>query len=166
MSVGRFQVMATLQAARAYVLGLPLESAQSWGLNRSIFYAAAKRGFKGGPGVEGKGTKARGTSKGAGTYFLGDEMAFKDEKGGVLRFTIGGKVQTKEDFEKQIKARFSGSFPQAWKEALSYVKGFPRNVLLSGEGFFNDVYRPKRDELAEKWTEMGESPRKQISRSS
>jgi len=44
MSVGRFQVIATLQAARAFVLGFPIESAKSWGLNRAIFYAAAKKG--------------------------------------------------------------------------------------------------------------------------
>jgi hypothetical protein len=154
LKVGRFQVMAMLQAARAYVLGLPLESALSWGLNRSIFYAAAKRGFKGGTEAMGKGGKGRGTSKGADTYFLGDEMAFKEGKGEVLRFTIGGKVQTKEDFERQIRARFSGNFPQAWKEALSYVREFDRDVLLSGEGFFREVYKPRRDELAEKWTEM------------
>jgi hypothetical protein len=39
--VGRFQVMATLQAARAKTLGLPMGSAKSWGLNRAIYYAAA-----------------------------------------------------------------------------------------------------------------------------
>lgn len=44
--IGRFQVMATLQAARAYALGLSLEEAKSFGLNRAIFYAAAKKGFK------------------------------------------------------------------------------------------------------------------------
>ena len=38
--------MATLQAARAKELGLPIMAAKSWGLNRAIFYAAAKRGFK------------------------------------------------------------------------------------------------------------------------
>jgi hypothetical protein len=27
-------------------------------------------------------------------------------------------------------------------------------VLLSGEGFFASVYRPKRDEFASKWNEM------------
>ncbi|MGD1055015.1 MAG: hypothetical protein ABR867_02925, partial [Nitrososphaerales archaeon] len=103
MAVGRFQVMALLQAARAYVLGLPLESAYSWGLNRAIFIAAAKRGFKGGSTGRGEGVRttekgearARKTSKEAGVYYLGDDMAFKDEKGGVLRFTIGGEVQTK-----------------------------------------------------------------------
>ena len=50
--VGRFQVMALLQAARAKVLGHPLDEAQSFGLNRAIFYAAAKRGFKGGPSAK------------------------------------------------------------------------------------------------------------------
>ena len=44
--VGRFQVMATLQAARARTLGLDLDEAKSWGLNRAVFYAAAKRGFR------------------------------------------------------------------------------------------------------------------------
>ncbi len=93
MKVGRFQIMALLQAARAYALGLPLESARSWGLNRAIFIAAAKRGFKGGAGggVTGAG---KGTSRDADTYFLGDDMAFKTTGGGVLLFTIGGEVQT------------------------------------------------------------------------
>ena len=52
MAVGRFQVMAVLQAARALVLGLPESQAKSWGLNRAIFYAAAKRGFKAKPQAE------------------------------------------------------------------------------------------------------------------
>ena len=156
MVVKRFQVMAVLQAARAYALGLSLESAYSWGLNRAIFIAAAKRGFKGGPGG-GKGKKKGGkTSKAAGTYYLGDDMAFKDEKGGVLRFTIGGEVQTKEDFEKQVKSRFGNAFGPAWKEALSYVRGFDKDILLSADSFFKDVYKPRRDELAEKWTEASE----------
>ena len=46
MKVGRFQVMAILQAARAMELGFSETRAKSWGLNRAIFYAAAKRGFK------------------------------------------------------------------------------------------------------------------------
>ena len=86
-----------LQTARAFVLGLPLESVQSWGLNRAIFIAAAKRGFKGGSGGEVKGSGEGKPSKAPGVYYLGDDMAFKDERKGVLRFTIGGKAQTKED---------------------------------------------------------------------
>ena len=147
LAVGRFQVMGLLQAARAYVLGLPLESAQSWGFNRSIFIAAAKRGFKGGSGGPGKTSKARNT------YSLGDDMAFKTEEDGVLLFTIGGKVQTKEEFDKRVKSRFGKSFPEAWKEALGYVRGFDREVLLSAEGFYREVYRPVRDDWASRWSD-------------
>ena len=156
MVVKRFQIMALLQAARAQVLGLSLESAYSWGLNRAIFIAAAKRGFKGGSGGEGMGAKGRKTSKAAGVYYLGDDMAYKTEKGGVLRFTIGGEVQTKEDFERQVRSRFGGTFRAAWKEALAYVKTFDKETLLSADGFFREVYRPMRDELAEKWTEASQ----------
>jgi len=140
-----------LQAARAYELGLPLESSLSWGLNRSIFYAAAKRGFKGAGTFTGGPGKPR---QAPAVYYLGDEMAYKEEKRGKLFFTIGGKVQTEHDFEKQIKLRFQGAFDEAWDEALDYVQHFPRETLLSGSAFFSDVYRPKRDEFAEKWSEM------------
>jgi hypothetical protein len=148
--------MALLQAARASVLGLPLESAHSWGLNRAIFIAAAKRGFKGGAGGGKEGQGGGKRSKGA-VFHLGDDMAFKEEKGGVLRFTIGGKVQTEQDFERQVKSRFGDTFAQAWKEAVEYVRTFDKETLLSAEGFFRDVYRPRRDELAEKWTLAHES---------
>ena len=157
MAVGRFQIMSLLQAARAYILGLPLESAYSWGLNRAIFIAAAKRGFKGGSssGKRGEGTKR--SSKREGTYSLGDDMAFKTEQDGVLLFTIGGKVQTRGEFEKRVKARFGNAFPAAWKEALAYVKTFDKDVLLSTDDFFRTVYRPMRDELSEKWSGASET---------
>ncbi|HYA55387.1 MAG TPA: hypothetical protein VED22_01180 [Nitrososphaerales archaeon] len=144
--------MSLLQAARAYALGLPLESAYSWGLNRAIFIAAAKRGFKGGPSSAEGGTGVRRTSKREGTYLLGDDMAYKTEKDGVLLFTIGGRVQTKDEFDKRVKARFGKAFPAAWNEALRYVQRFDRDILLSSEEFFRDVYRPVRDEMADKWS--------------
>lgn len=156
MAVGRFQVMSLLQAARAYTLGLPLESAYSWGLNRSIFIAAAKRGFKGGSSSGESGAGARKTAKREDTYLLGDDMAFKTERNGVLLFTIGGRVQTKEEFDKRVKARFGKTFPAAWKEALGYVKGFDKQVLLSSDEFFRDVYRPVRDSFANRWSEASE----------
>ena len=97
------------------------------------------------------------TLKQAEVYHLGDDMAYKNEKDDVLRFTFGGKVQTEEDFERQVKSRFGDAFSSAWKEAVAYVKGFDKEVLLSTDGFFNEVYRPKRDELAERWTEASQS---------
>ena len=154
MTVGRFQIMSLLQAARARVLGLPLESAYSWGLNRAIFIAAAKRGFKG-RSREGSPGAAQGET-GRKTYFLGDDMAFKTTRNGVVLFTIGGRVQTREEIDKRVRSRFGEHFPAAWKAALAYVKGFDRDVLLSREDFFGMVYRPVRDSLSEKWSEAAE----------
>jgi hypothetical protein len=81
-------------------------------------------------------------------------MAYKAGEPGGLRFTIGGKAQEKQDFERQIEARFQGKFKDAWEEAVDYVGHFDRETLLSGTEFFSSVYRPKRDEFAAKWTEM------------
>jgi len=145
--------MAVLQAARAYVLGMPMESARSWGLNRATFIAAAKRGFKGGGESGGEGRDKGGATKRGDVYYLGDDMAYKDVKSRALRFTLGGKVQTEEEFDKRVRARFGKTFPDAWKEALEYVKTFDKETLSSAEAFFNDVYKPRRDEFAEKWTD-------------
>ena len=155
MTVGRFQVMAVLQAARAYSLGLPMESAHSWGLNRATFIAAAKRRFKAGSG---SGSSASGGhSKIDDTYSLGDDMAYKVKKGGVLLFTFGGKVQTEDEYDKRVKARFGKSYPAAWKEALAYVRTFDNEVLLSREGFFAEVYRPVRDEWSGHWSSRADA---------
>ncbi len=143
--------MAVLQAARASILGLPLESAYSWGLNRATFIAAAKRGFKARSG-SGEGGGRAGAANGRDVYHLGDDMAYKDLTSAELRFVFGGKVQTVAEFQKRVKDRFGGSFAEAWEEALAYVKTFDEETLLSAEKFFGEVYRPRRDELAEKWT--------------
>jgi hypothetical protein len=149
--VGRFQVMATLQAARAKALGLPLGSAKSWGLNRAIYYAAAKRGFKatGGAGP----AKPRGTRATVREFLLGDDKAYHVTAGGKKFFTIGGEIQKPEDFQRQIERRFGGTFRVAWAEALRIVQQYPTQVLKSQGAFYDLVYRPRRDELAKKWTE-------------
>ncbi len=157
-AVGRFQVMATLQAARALLLGLPEETAKSWGLNRAIFYAAAKRGFKEKPIPVTPRTwetiERTPVQETRDAYFLGDEMAYKAMEGERTYFTIGGELQTEEGFEAQIQSRFAGKFNEAWEEALRIVKSFNTRVLLSQKAFYEEVYRPRRDELAAKWTEM------------
>ncbi len=165
MAVGRFQVMATLQAARAYALGLPLDSAKSFGLNRAIFYAAAKRGFKARPPakppeklvIEKKAVPPEKLKKFRETFrifHLGDEMAYAVELDGKPYFVIGNEIQTPEDFARQIESRFAGHFDEAWKEALELVKSYDKGVLMSQRYFYETVYKPRRDELARKWTEM------------
>lgn len=163
MAVGRFQVMATLQAARAYVLGMEVNTAKSWGLNRAIFYAAAKKGFKGVRVApkrfiihkkELSEDESRKLSESFQVYNLGDEMAYVVNKDGKLYFTIGNQIQTEMDFEKQIEKRFGNSFNKVWKEAIKLVKGFDKGVLLSQKYFYETVYKPRRDKLAKKWSEI------------
>jgi len=74
--------MATLQAARAKALGLPVASAKSWGLNRAIYYAAAKRGFKGGKGP----AKPKKYTASFGEFYLGDDKAYQVKAGRVTLF--------------------------------------------------------------------------------
>jgi hypothetical protein len=178
MAVGRFQVMATLQAARAYVLGMPITSAKSWGLNRAIFYAAAKKGFKhkGGPPKppefkvripEAKLAKIR---KSFGVTHLGDEMSYSVELDGKKMFTIGSEIQTPENFKKSIENRFGDIFPKAWQEAIDICKHYDKGILQSQHYFYETVYKTRRDELAQKWTEMtlkpaAPTPKKRIKKS-
>src|SRR5205085_12635879 len=94
--VGRFQVMATLQAARAQELGLAPDEAKSWGLNRAVFYAVAKRGFRNAGGVT-TSRQDRGAAtgdehradRGNQEYVLGGEKAYLGRgRGPALRFAI------------------------------------------------------------------------------
>ncbi len=167
MAVGRFQVMATLQAARAYVLGMPVASAKSFGLQRAIFYAAAKRGFKGkgkvGPPREfimkdQKITSAKLAKirKSFTMTTLGDEAAYSVEIDGKKMFVIGNEIKTKEDFKKQIEQRFGKHFNDAWKQAIKICKGYDKGVLLSQRYFYETVYKSRRDTLAQEWTEKSQ----------
>jgi hypothetical protein len=164
MAVGRFQVMATLQAARAYVMGLPIASAKSFGLQRAIFYAAAKRGFKGKPhgapksfAIKNKeltGPELKKIQKSFAMTSLGDEAAYSVEINGKKLFVIGNEIKTKEDFAHQVERRFGKAFKKAWQEALRICKDYDKGVLLSQRYFYETVYKPRRDELAKKWTDQ------------
>jgi hypothetical protein len=151
--------MAILQAARAHELGLSTREAKSWGLNRAIFYAAAKRGFKGRKQKFRKRTgeqiAKRPIQKTGREFFLGDEMAYASKKQGQTYFTIGGELQTENGFQRQIAARFGESFSKAWRESVKIVHEYPQETLLSQRRFFDEVYKPRRDELASKWSTIG-----------
>jgi len=148
--------MAILQAARATELGLSNTQAKSWGLNRAIFYAAAKKGFKKTPPRSRQEISDKPVEKKKDHYFLGNEMAYATKKGKRTYFTIGGKMQTESDFEQQIVRRFGTNFNDAWDESLKIIQEYPKEVLLSQNRFFQEIYRPRRDELASKWSEMSE----------
>jgi hypothetical protein len=154
--VTRFVVMAVLQAARAESLGLPHGSALSWGLNRAIFYAAAKRGFKEGPPKAGEeqGKPAKEPSREL--YRLGDDEAYRDPNAKQITFVIGDQDQTAGDFERQVAARFGTkeNFRAAWNEAVRIVGSHARATLESRRAFYEEVYKPRRDELSDLWTQQ------------
>jgi hypothetical protein len=158
--VTRFVVMAMLQAARARSLGLSEEAAFSWGLNRAIFYAAAKRGFQQGSPTGGEGGAVAKKGPAREVFRLGDEEAFRDPRAGELVFTIGDQDQTVEEFERSVRVRFGTpeNFRAAWDEALRVVRGFDRAALESQRRFFDEVYRPRRDELSDRWSEQYSPP--------
>ena len=153
--ITRFTVMATLQAARVRRLGLEEGSAYSWGLNRAIFYAAAKRGFGGSRAAPSAGGSERSAPSEANLYSLGNDEAYRDPNSPTLRFAIGGETQTPEAFQKQVAARFGDArnFARAWKEAMEIVDGFDEKILRSGRDFYGLVYKPRRDALVAKWSE-------------
>lgn len=164
MAVGRFQVMATLQAARAHVLGMSIASAKSFGLQRAIFYAAAKRGFKDKGRVQPPkqfsmlekklSTKEiKQIQKSFTITTIGDEAAYCVELDGKKLFVIGCEIKTPKDFQRQIERRFGDNFKKAWKEAIKICKNYDKGVLLSQRYFYATIYKPRRDELAKKWTE-------------
>ena len=162
--VGRFQVMATLQAARAVALGLDLDAARSWGLNRAVFYAVAKRGFRGSSpasqkpprsGAVREADERRGAEPRADEeYTLGGEKAFLagDPHHG-LRFKFGDEEQTPRDFEWQVQRRFA-DWDTAWSEALETVKSANPEDLKSQHRFYEHVYKPSRDKLATRWSAL------------
>jgi hypothetical protein len=161
--VGRFQVMAVLQAARAKALGLSEEEAKSFGLNRAIFYAAAKRGFKGGstkkPGkkISVKFSPVHREDTALDLESVGNEQAYAVHVNGKRYFVMGEDVLDEKDFAHQVERRFGETFDMAWHEAVSLVEHTDREVLESQKRFYEDVYKPHRDELAAKWSETKDS---------
>ncbi|MBO3762755.1 MAG: hypothetical protein QXS21_01690 [Thermoproteota archaeon] len=150
--IGRFQVMALLQAARYYILMKDFEKALSFGLNRAIFYAWAKRTLRTAPSkvrrqktreevLEGK--KETREEK---TFFLGNEEAYLSENGW---FKIGNQEQKPTDFEKEIIDKIADTmqFEEAWKAAIDYLNKFDKETLLDQRKFFEEVYKPVRDKF-------------------
>jgi len=142
--IGRFQVMALLQAARYYLLKEDVERAKSFGLNRAIFYAWAKHS---------KPAQFRKKAPTITRYAVERELKFEkvgDEEAPVTEdgwFTIGDTVQTPKDFDHQIVQKIKPIIPFeiAWNTAIDYLKGFPKNVLESQREFFEKAYKPVRD---------------------
>jgi len=150
--IGRFQVMGLLQAARYYLLTGDLERAKSFGLNRAIFYAwAKKRGKEVAPKklVKGRDNVYAKVSLGRAELIrIGDEAAFMTKDGW---FTIGDEVQRPEDYDRQIARPIESvvRYEKAWQTAIEYLKCFSKETLLDQQRFFKEAYEPIRDKFLE-----------------
>ncbi len=143
--VGRFQVMALLQAARYFLIKGDLDRAKSFGLNRAIFYAWAKRSGGRAPLRRAAGASAPSIPRIArGIEQLGDERAYVNDDG---FFIIGDEVQRPEDYDEQVVRRIEAVVPydRAWNAALNYLRSFPTDFLLDQRKFYERIYLPVRD---------------------
>ncbi len=154
--VGRFQVMALLQAARYYILHKDINKAKSYGLNRAIFYAWAK--------YHGPHTMAWKRAKIEELLRRGSIETKRKSKcpegfievlGECVQvgprgfYVIGDKEQTPIDYDYQVtrKLRKITDPEKVWKAALEYVKQFPQWVLEDPQKFYKLVYEPIRDKF-------------------
>jgi hypothetical protein len=150
--IGRFQVMALLQAARYFILTGEEDKAKSFGLNRAIFYAWAKRrGMTRPPPrrtVPSGQEVARERREGKTLAYIGNEGAYTSEEGWYI---IGEESQLPRDYDRQITSKIDQIVPyeRAWSSALEYLRDFPRDDLLDQSKFFNEVYKPVRDGFLE-----------------
>jgi hypothetical protein len=150
--IGRFQVMALLQAARYFILTGEEEKAKSFGLNRAIFYAWAKR--RGVTRPTARRTVpigqevARERREGKTLVYIGNEGAYTSEEGWYI---IGEESQLPQDYDRQIASKINAILPyeRAWSSALQYLRNFPKSNLLDQSKFFSEVYKPVRDAFLE-----------------
>jgi len=147
--LGRFQVMGLLQAARYYLIKGDIERAKSFGLNRAIFYAWAKRYARDrlSRGKRRIGAEATAGPRAADLRVeqIGNETAYLSPRGW---FTIGGTEQSARDYDQQIAKRIEAAaipYEDAWATAIRYLKGFPRETLIDQQKFYREVYQPVRD---------------------
>ena len=68
---------------------------------------------------------------------------------------MGDEVLEPEDFQRQVAQRFGQAYAKAWEQALQIVGQAERATLESQRKFYEDVYKPRRDELAKAWSALG-----------
>jgi len=156
LGLGRFQVMALLQAARYYKLTGDLEKAKSWGLNRAIFYAWAKYYGSREPRVVAAKLREEDvkrllesseSGKCPEDYVLVLGECVKQSPRGF--YEIGSVEQTPLDFDQQVtlKIKRVADPETVWRAIVEYVSRFPDWVLKKPQYFYKYVYEPVRDTL-------------------
>lgn len=147
--IGRFEIMALLQAARYYLLTHNIEQAKSFGLNRAIFYTWIKYNKPHGRFITNYNTSPMSKTKSAiDNGYTVNRKVVKDEievRGKY--FVFGDQVQKPEDFDKTVAQKIDlvVSFELVWYLTLKYVRAFNIDVLKGPDKFYKHVYEPVRD---------------------
>ncbi len=150
--VGRFQVMALLQAARYYLVHGDLDKAKSFGLNRAIFYAWAKYY---GPHTQQwrrarleeilrRGVvRERKTKCPEGMVEVLGECVEESPRG---YYVISGREQSPREYDEKIVGKINKviDYNRVWSVAIDYVREFPEWILRDQQKFYKVVYEPVR----------------------
>jgi len=148
MKINRFPKMAALQKFRALRLGFDENIAEAIGIAEATKYAIFKN----------LSHKARVAKE--------KEAVFKEYRGqknlDEKRFEIfklqaldglpyvGGKVYTSDDYKRAVFLRFgeqTGKKIEEW--AKNIIKTCDKEILKKESKFFNECWKPHRDELSE-----------------
>jgi len=162
--IGRYYVMALLQAARYFTLTGDLDKAKSFGLNRAIFYAWAKhygKGYTPKTVIRRRAPSGRVEAKEGKYKFTvacGEQVPVSDRGW----FIMGGKEQMPDEYDRVIAGKIDKVVPynKAWKAALEYVKSFPATILSDPQRFYEEVYKPVRDTFYRDVIQRRKKPKK------
>ncbi|MGZ3622770.1 MAG: hypothetical protein ACXWPG_06670 [Ktedonobacteraceae bacterium] len=69
---------------------------------------------------------------------------------------MGDGIREPDDFRRQVAERFGQAFPKAWEQALQIFEQTDRVTLESQRKFYEEVYKPRRDELAKAWSALSQ----------
>ncbi len=148
MKINRFPKMAALQKFRALKLGYEEPLAEAIGIAEATKYAIFKN-------ISHKKRvlqeKEEVFKRYEGKKEL-DEKTFEIFKLQALEGLpyVGGKVYTSDDYKKAVFLRFGEEIGKKIEEwAKNIIKNCDERVLKSENKFFNECWKPHRDELSE-----------------
>ena len=148
MRINRFPKMAALQKFRALRLGFDVETAEAIGIAEATKYAIFKNlSYKKRVAKE----KEEVFKEYQGKKELDDKIfeIFKLQALDGLPY-VGGKVYTSEDYKRAVFLRFGEEIGKKIEEwAKNIIDNCDEEVLKKESKFFNECWKPHRDELSE-----------------
>ena len=148
MKINRFPKMAALQKYRALKLGFELDIAEAIGIAEATKYAIFKNlSYK--RRVQKEKEEIVKQYKGEKSL---DEKTFEIFKLQALDGLpyVGGKVYTSDDYKRAVFLRFGDEIGKKIEEwAKNIIEKCDEDVLKKETKFFNECWKPHRDELSE-----------------